>query len=223
MGKMTYNYTIIKKLIFSGRVFTALWVCYRVLRGKLLGGDFRNIYALAGSNVRNICSDQMHDYEINRFNSWSELNEHSRKELSDCCGGDLKDITKLFDDNGCLWIGRLRGKITNLGWSRLGNKVAIWFFPLSPRWAILSHFETLPEQRGKGLYPKLLSHIMNELGKQGVEGYIIDCADWNLPSGQGIEKLGFKLIGHGVHRWGKYLIYYQWSKPDFNLLDGHFK
>jgi hypothetical protein len=120
---MTYTYTIIKRLLSSGRVFTALWVFSRVLIGKLLGGNYRYVYALERSNFTNIGSDQLYDYEIDRFNSWSELNESNKKEL-EFQGVDLKGIQKLFIEGGHLLIGRLHSKITNFGWSRFGNKVA---------------------------------------------------------------------------------------------------
>ncbi len=214
--KMPYKYTIVKRLIFSGRPFAALWVCYRVLKARLLGGNYRHIYDLAVSDAIDLCKNHMHDYQIDHFNSWAELDTPDRNELIQYQGRDLEGIQELFDKGGCLWLGRLRGKITNLGWSRWGNRVNVWFFPLSPKWVVISHAETLAVHRGRGLYVIFLSHIINELSKQGAEGFIIDCNDWNLPSVRGIEKVGFRLLGYGVHRWHKHLSYYQRSRPDFS-------
>jgi GNAT superfamily N-acetyltransferase len=57
---------------------------------------------------------------------------------------------------------------------------------------------TLPQFRGKGLYPTALREIQRYLKRQGYKRCFICVRDNNLPSIQGIEKAGFQRVG-AVH------------------------
>jgi len=54
---------------------------------------------------------------------------------------------------------------------------------------------TLPEYRGRGLYPSALRAIQRYLGAQGYRRCFICVRDDNLSSIRGIEKSGFRLAG----------------------------
>jgi RimJ/RimL family protein N-acetyltransferase len=54
---------------------------------------------------------------------------------------------------------------------------------------------TLPEFRGKGLYPAALRAIQRYLKERGYERCFICATEDNLPSIHGIEKSGFRLAG----------------------------
>jgi RimJ/RimL family protein N-acetyltransferase len=54
---------------------------------------------------------------------------------------------------------------------------------------------TLPEFRGKGLYPSALQGIQRYLKGRGYEKCFICATDDNLASIRGIEKSGFRLVG----------------------------
>lgn len=53
---------------------------------------------------------------------------------------------------------------------------------------------TLPQFRGKGIYPATLIKIQRSLGKNGYRRVYICAKNDNLPSIRGIEKAGFKFI-----------------------------
>ena len=53
---------------------------------------------------------------------------------------------------------------------------------------------TLPEHRGRGIYPAVLSKIQNYLKQKGYAKVFICVKDGNIPSITGIEKVGFSLI-----------------------------
>ena len=57
--------------------------------------------------------------------------------------------------------------------------------------------ETIPEARGKGYYPLLLSYILNDMPDK--EFYMI-VDEKNIPSIKGIEKAGFVKYGAGEKR-----------------------
>ena len=54
---------------------------------------------------------------------------------------------------------------------------------------------TLPEYRGKGLYPAALRAIQRYVKERGYETCFIYTRDDNLPSIRGIEKSGFHFVG----------------------------
>lgn len=62
---------------------------------------------------------------------------------------------------------------------------------------------TSPSQRGKGIYPAIISRIKNDLVKNG-SAYMIVRAD-NYASIRGIEKSGFSRIGSVVKKGKKYI------------------
>jgi GNAT superfamily N-acetyltransferase len=55
-------------------------------------------------------------------------------------------------------------------------------------------FGTLPEYRGRGVYPRLLQTILAREAEQADAFWIIHALE-NLPSGAGIEKAGFTPVG----------------------------
>ncbi len=54
---------------------------------------------------------------------------------------------------------------------------------------------TEPEFRGKGLYPYLLTYIMNDIPT--ASAFYIICSETNTASRRGIQKAGFTFLGIG--------------------------
>ena len=95
------------------------------------------------------------------------------------------------------WVGRVGGQLAALGASRRGAPMGHYFFPLMNNCVVLSHFATVPQFRGRGLYPALLVHILHQLAGTQIEYFVIECSDWNVGSQRGIERAGFRHIGYG--------------------------
>jgi GNAT superfamily N-acetyltransferase len=55
-------------------------------------------------------------------------------------------------------------------------------------------FQTLPEWRGRGLYPRLLQRILWNEGLDEARFWIINAPE-NLASARGIQKAGFRVVG----------------------------
>jgi hypothetical protein len=53
---------------------------------------------------------------------------------------------------------------------------------------------TAPEARGRQLYPRVLRHILHDLGHRGFQRAVIHCAPENAPSINGIRRAGFTLL-----------------------------
>jgi RimJ/RimL family protein N-acetyltransferase len=125
------------------------------------------------------------------------------------------DTDTMLKKGACLWIGYLNGKFANVTWTRTGDKIRSYFFPLTPGCVLISHSVTIPEYRGNGLYPAILAEIIQALAAQGFERFYIDCSDWNQPSKRVIERVGFSLIGRGKCKRKGQLAWYQDAPPDF--------
>ena len=91
------------------------------------------------------------------------------------------------------YIGRVP---TGYGWvaSRAGEVVEInLHFDLPPRNSYLWDFATLPEWRGKGIYPHLLQSIVRQESATFDRHWIL-YAPFNLASRAGIHKAGFQSL-----------------------------
>lgn len=90
------------------------------------------------------------------------------------------------------WVATREGRIRDLQLS----------FPLSSRDRYLWDFKTLPEWRGRGIYPLLLQHIIRQELAQA-DRFWIGFVPGNEASKRGISKAGFQIVG------------------DFSFGDGH--
>ena len=81
------------------------------------------------------------------------------------------------------WLARRSGGIDELDFS----------FEVPPGNGYLWDFLTLPEFRGRGVYPRLLQAIVAQAAD--VERFWIGYEGRNLASARGIEKAGFEVVG----------------------------
>lgn len=63
---------------------------------------------------------------------------------------------------------------------------------------------TVEAFRGRGIYPRLLRHVVNTLGKRGLEPFYIYTQPGNTKSIRGMEKAGF--VRCGVWRGKRYFL-----------------
>lgn len=210
---MKYKSQIVRLAILKNPLLGIL-TAYRIIRDRIAGTP-RLMFALANSNIKNIPVIEIPDYKVEYFSTWASISNSLQKELSQNRNCLKRDAEKLFEQGGKIWIGQLHGRLATIGWSRQGSMIHSWFFPLAPAWYVISHCVTLPEFRGLGLYPAMLSYIVHILCSQGVERFLIDCNDWNLPSIRGIEKAGFQKIGYGIHKRNGRFIWYQSARLGF--------
>jgi RimJ/RimL family protein N-acetyltransferase len=88
------------------------------------------------------------------------------------------------------------GRLVSFGWVTYRDRhVGPVCLADRPRRAFLFNFHTLPEYRGRGLYPALLFAIRYTLGTENITEFIIDVNTRNIASMRGIEKGGFQHAG----------------------------
>jgi RimJ/RimL family protein N-acetyltransferase len=214
---MRYKATILEGLIRAGNWGAAARAAWRMARSGR-HTMHRPVYGLSVPSKFLAIFEHPH-YVVQRAESPADLGVSFRQEVSRWAAADTFQLAPLFGAGGVLWIGRLDGQIANVGWTRTGDCVRTWFFPLADHWVVLSHFLTLPVSRGRGLYSCLMSHIVNRLAADGIDRFFIDCADWNLPSIRGIEKLGFRRLGCGISsRKGRLIWHPEWMPSAHGII-----
>lgn len=192
-----YKTELIARAFHENSLPAALGLTCRMAR-SWLWGHHRIIYALDHAQALGLESLQIAGFEVQGLLGWDEVHRELYEPLKD----ELRHLPtnpKVFCQSGaCFWIGRLDGKIASFGMSRIGSGAEPYFLPIQPAEAVLSHFVTLPEYRGRSLYRAMLIHIMQSLTPAGIDRFLLDCNDWNVASCKTVERVGFTPIGHGV-------------------------
>jgi hypothetical protein len=86
----------------------------------------------------------------------------------------------------------LDGRLANLGWTQLGElELDSGAVLRDPTMGAIFDCYTVPEYRGRGLYPKSLIGMMQKLREAGAKKAWIGVDPDNLASIRGIEKAGF--------------------------------
>jgi GNAT superfamily N-acetyltransferase len=93
------------------------------------------------------------------------------------------------------YMGYVDGIAVTYGWvatreAAIGELNLVFPIPTMSRY--LWDFATLPDWQGRGLYPRLLQAIVQT--EQAEQFWIIHAPE-NLPSGAGIQKAGFQVVG----------------------------
>jgi len=104
--------------------------------------------------------------------------------------------TRLANGHRC-YVARLAGTPVAYGWAASdGASIGELTIDFSMREqdCYLWDFQTLPSWRGRGLYPRLLQSIVEDLQRDRVRFWIINAPE-NVASAKGIERAGFRLVG----------------------------
>ncbi len=189
----------------------------KILRSVLLG-QRRLIFTLAISvqYLPPVC--KIRGYEVELITSSDLINNTLKEQLIQHRSSIRSDAETMLKNGACLWVGYLDGHLANLAWTRTGDKVQSYFFPLVTECILISHCVTLPDYRGRGLYPAIMTHIIRTLGSKGFERFYVDCSDWNVASERPIRRLGFYLIGRGKYKKTGRLAWYQDAPQDFRRI-----
>ncbi len=205
-----YACELLKQTVAGRKYSDALSLAVRIIRGRVFGQQ-RLVFELFADKFPNFPVYEIADYRIESLEPGSILDASLGEELAAHCRYIWWDNQQLLSEGGTLWIGRLHGRLSNVGWSRAGNKVRTYFFPLQPNDILLSHFVTLPAFRQRGLFRSIMAFMLCKLALQHAKRFYIDCCDWNIPSIRGIERFGFRRIGCGSVGPGDRLI---WTRKD---------
>lgn len=195
MARNYYKLDVVTRAMWGRNPLSATRLTWRILRTRLLY-DWRHVYGMAPSEANRVVVPEIPGYRIECLSSEQEA-ERLDAELRDYPELLPDDPLRLQAMGALFWVGRMDGQLASLGASRRGAPTGHYFFPVLPSCVVLSHFATMPQFRGRGLYPALLSHILHQMAPWQVDYFLIDCCDWNIGSQRGIERAGFRHIGYG--------------------------
>jgi GNAT superfamily N-acetyltransferase len=195
VARTYYKLDLVTRTLRTCRPLKAIQLSWQVLRTQLFY-EWKYVYGLTPSELHRVPVLDIPGYHIECLTTVAEL-EHFEQELQEYPGLLPDDTMRLHALGALLWVGRMNGRLASLGVSRRGALACDYFWPVVPSCVMLSHFGTVPEFRGRGLYPAMLTHILRELAADHVEHFLIECCDWNIGSRRGIERAGFRHIGYG--------------------------
>jgi len=117
---------------------------------------------------------------------------------------DPAEVGDRFDAGHRAYVASLDGEPVSYGWvATVGASIGELDlrFELPDRDRYLWDFATLPDFRGRGIYPRLLQAILEGEGDAGAERFWIIHAPENRASGAGMAKAGFRAVSElSFHR-----------------------
>lgn len=117
--------------------------------------------------------------------------EEARKRLKPC---PWEFQCHIYDGVKDFFVAKDSAGIQHISWvytNRLRNRV----LRMRENEAEIKFSMTMPTHRGRGIYPRVITSIVYEFGKQNIDRFFICANHDNPPSIRGIEKAGFELAG----------------------------
>ena len=106
-----------------------------------------------------------------------------------------RNFNTRFREGASVWLIRSDGKVAGFGWTLTGRTIKPHFFPFGPNDVHLFDFLVFPEFRGKRINPLLVTHILEQLGKERRTRAFIEAAEWNHAQLNSLAKTGFQMLG----------------------------
>jgi hypothetical protein len=195
VARTYYKLDLLARALRRWHPLAAIGLLWRICRTNLLY-EWKYVYVLEACELHRVPVFDIPGYHVDCLSNLADI-QRLEQGLREYPGLLPDDAFRLQADGALFWVGRVNGILANLGVSRYGSPAHQYFWPLMRSCAALSHFGTVPQFRGRGLYPALLAHILRELAPGHVEYFLIECGDWNIGSRRGIEHAGFRHIGYG--------------------------
>jgi RimJ/RimL family protein N-acetyltransferase len=216
-SEIRYGFQVLRFAALRKGLKGLLSTLFKMIQHKTVGSP-QLVFAqeLSDSEVSSV--PEVPNYRISSFLSADEIDETLRGKLIQNQHYIYPGTEKVLTKGGHLWVGYLGGQLANLACTRAGDRVGLFFLPMTAECVFISHCVTLPPYRGRGLFPAILRWIVHTLGIKGFKRFYIACNDWNLPSVHAICRAGFHLIGRGKYKRKDRLVWYQES-PDFTRLN----
>lgn len=169
----------------------------RVVRNVLVG-DHRYIFGLSRTEMPVVArkADRLSIVHVEKL---GDLSQGISSQLERLPNYFWWNTSQMLEEGFEFFFGLVEDDVCVAAAIRWGGNVNRYFFPMGEDWMLISHCVCLPRFRGKGYYPELLRHVIWATMTRA-ERIIIDASDWNVASSGPIRKLGFGVLGTGVHR-----------------------
>jgi hypothetical protein len=193
-------------------------VFVKLLRDRILG-QHRMLFAMTGARALAAKVEVAAILEIRRYSVWADVPPELRADVATAGQFVWWDVAAMLQSGAEFWVGTTTGRPLAYAMTRRGDRVALYFFPMTERCSLVSHCVTLPEARGRGLYVAMLCHIGRTLALEGQTRLYIDCSDVNFASERGIRRVGYSKIGRGIHRRSGAILWRQETPPSVSRLE----
>jgi hypothetical protein len=99
-----------------------------------------------------------------------------------------------FAEGAILWAALENSKPVAWLWVVSRSRLSAWYLPLNDHDKLVYSVVTKPNERGRGVVPRLtLAAVQGEEGEGG--SIYLDCAYWNSSARRAFEKIGFVDVG----------------------------
>lgn len=214
-----YTLQLVRRIISRGDLGGFITLLFKIIRSKLLA-EHRLIFGMVPSALpRHASPIELADYEIKEVSSWDMVDQSIRETFTDYRQYIWWDTESMLRGGRTLWLGYLHGRLANVTWTKTGDRVRTYFFPLTSECVLISYSVTLPEYRGLHLYPAQLVEITRVLASRGFKRFYTGCYDWNIASARGLRRAGFRLIGRGIVKKKGRIIWYPESRAECTHID----
>lgn len=199
----------------AGRVLTAMGLTIKLGQDVVIGSQ-RMVFAMTGTRAAAAPVNLPAGVDVHRHGIWEGVPQDLRAQISAAVSWDA---AAMLGAGAELWVAMRDGRAMAYAISRRGDKVGIYFFPLTERCSLVSHCLTMPEVRRQGFYTQMLHYIGRTLASEGQMRLYIDCSDSNTASQRGIRRVGYTEIGRGLHRHSGATVWWQKTPPSVSRLE----
>lgn len=126
----------------------------------------------------------------------------------------LHRLGERFEAGATLWLIRSEGELAGFGWTLVGRTMGPHYLPLGANDVHLFDFLIYPEHRGKGINPKVVTHILNQLAQEGRARAYIEATEWNHPQLTSLNKTAFHYLGRArkISMFGRTIV--EWKADE---------
>ena len=199
----------------EGRVLIAMGLTIELGQDVVLGAR-RMVFAMTGTRAAAAPVNLPERVEIHRHGIWAGVPQDLRAQISAAVSWDG---AAMLGAGAELWVAMRDGRAMAYAITRRGDRVGIYFFPLTERCSLVSHCLTMPEVRRQGFYTQMLHYIGRTLASEGQMRLYIDCSASNVASQRGIRRAGYAEIGCGRHRRSGATLWWQKAPPSVFRLE----
>lgn len=170
---------------------TWLAVADSILRQKHL------VFRLASTKLLHQEFHPPEGWDFAEFHAWEALPQAWRLQLSDLEPGKTYwGSAAWFDRGWSLWAASSDGQLGAVSWWCNAGQSREFFCRVPEDHGLLWQSAVMPAFLGSGLHVALLISVMRHQARRGVNGFFINCREYNTPSCCNILRMGFELIGY---------------------------
>jgi ribosomal protein S18 acetylase RimI-like enzyme len=155
------------------------------------------IYDLPILHMTSSTSDWPNHLRVERKQSQEEIGQEDLQRILNFWNPRLarRSLTERFNEGATLWLIRSEGQLAGYGWTLTGRTMRPHYVPLGANDVHLFDFLVYPEYRGRRINPSLVTHILDQLSREGRSRAYIEVAEWNHAELTSLRRTAFQFFG----------------------------